>query len=185
LPTATYDQTLRVDGVHQQEVNIVNPAFPIPEVLTTCRQPTATSGSEFRAPQTTRFSAGIEHSESWCASSRPTAINADRICLAAEPQPIDQRRPQRSGVREHRRGRVGCASRQHQLQIDANVNPGAVARVQRAARQLEAGHGVYQLHAGDDQNNTDGPFVLPATGDLAAEWGPAATDVRAGELHVQ
>jgi hypothetical protein len=28
------------------------------------------------------------------------------------------------------------------------------------------------------QNNTDGPFSIPATGDLAVEWGPAANDVR-------
>jgi hypothetical protein len=28
------------------------------------------------------------------------------------------------------------------------------------------------------KNNTDGPFSIPATGNLAAEWGPAATDVR-------
>src|SRR5207244_3668075 len=28
------------------------------------------------------------------------------------------------------------------------------------------------------RNNSDGPFTLPATGDLAAEWGPAANDVR-------
>src|SRR5438128_5760107 len=28
------------------------------------------------------------------------------------------------------------------------------------------------------RNNTDGAFAIPATGDLNAEWGPAANDVR-------
>src|SRR5256886_2812943 len=31
----TYEQTLRVDGFHQQEINIVNPSFPDPGNVTT------------------------------------------------------------------------------------------------------------------------------------------------------
>src|SRR5258708_30361402 len=34
------------------------------------------------------------------------------------------------------------------------------------------------------RNNTDGPFSIPATGDLAQEWGPATNDIR-GRLNVQ
>ena len=30
LPTNTYEQTLRVDGFRQQEMDIVNPAYPDP-----------------------------------------------------------------------------------------------------------------------------------------------------------
>ena len=30
LPTGTYDQSVRVDGLRQQELNIVDPAFPSP-----------------------------------------------------------------------------------------------------------------------------------------------------------
>ena len=29
LPTNTYEQTLRVDGFRQQELDIVNPAYPV------------------------------------------------------------------------------------------------------------------------------------------------------------
>jgi len=72
-----------------------------------------------------------------------------------------------------------AASRQHQLQVDANVNPGALLpafngpRINWKRTTMFINYTLATL-----RNNTDGPFSIPATGDLAAEWGPAATDVR-------
>ena len=72
-----------------------------------------------------------------------------------------------------------AASRQHQVQMDANVNPGAMLPafngplVGWKRTTLFANYTIAKL-----RNNTDGPFSIPATGDLAAEWGPAATDTR-------
>src|SRR5262249_16806855 len=66
-------------------------------------------------------------------------------------------------------------SRQHQLQIDANINPGALLpafngpRISWKRATEFANYTLAWL-----RNNTDGPFSVPATGNLAAEWGPAA-----------
>jgi hypothetical protein len=66
-------------------------------------------------------------------------------------------------------------SRQHQLQVDANINPGALLpafngpRVSWKRVTVFANYGVGRL-----DNNTDGPFAIPATGALVEEWGPAS-----------
>src|SRR5205814_2580555 len=71
------------------------------------------------------------------------------------------------------------ASRQHQLQVDANVNPGALLpafngpRISWKRTTLFLNYTVARL-----RNDTDGPFNIPARDDLALEWGPAASDVR-------
>src|SRR5256884_5782339 len=71
------------------------------------------------------------------------------------------------------------SSRQHQLQIDANVNPGALLpafngpRISWKRTTLFLNYTLARL-----RNNTDGPFSVPATGDLGAEWGAATNDVR-------
>src|SRR5262249_52774924 len=72
-----------------------------------------------------------------------------------------------------------AASRQHQLQVDANVNPGAMLpafngpRISWKRTTLFVNYTLAQL-----RNNSAGPSSIPATGDLSAEWGPAANDVR-------
>ena len=68
-----------------------------------------------------------------------------------------------------------AASRLHQLQVDATVNPGAMLPAFRGPliswkrTTLFANYSLASY-----RNNTDGPFSIPATGDLAAEWGPAS-----------
>src|SRR5205807_6100591 len=70
-------------------------------------------------------------------------------------------------------------SRQHQVQVDSNVNPGALLpafngpRISWKRTTLFLNYTLTRL-----RNDTDGPFAIPATGDLAAEWGPASNDVR-------
>jgi len=72
-----------------------------------------------------------------------------------------------------------AASRQHQVQVDANVNPGAMMpafngpRVSWKRTTLFANYTLTAL-----RNDTNGPFMLPATGRLADEWGPANGDIR-------
>ena len=64
-----------------------------------------------------------------------------------------------------------AASRQHLLQVDSNINPGALLPAfngplvswKRVTVSLN-----YSL--GWMANNTDGPFSIPATGDLRDEW---------------
>jgi hypothetical protein len=182
LPTLTYEQALRVDGVHQQELNILNPSYPDPGNVGIVPPTNRYSlGSQYRAPRITRISAGIDQ----------TLFKVTRLAGTYSYQrgsrlsrgenlniPVNGVRPDPAF------GNLidvisDATSRQHQLQFDANVNPGALLpafngpRIGWKRTTLFANYTLAML-----KNNTDGPFNIPATGSLAGEWGPAAADVR-------
>ena len=93
--------------------------------------------------------------------------------------PVDGVRPD-PRVRQHHRGRLRRQLAAAPAAGQPHRQPGrAVSGDQRAAHQLQADDAVPQLHAGAScDNNTDGAFSVPATGDLDSEWGPADNDVR-------
>jgi hypothetical protein len=182
LPNGTYEQALRVDGVRQQELNILNPSFPDPgNVGIVAPINRYLLESEYRMPQTTRVSAGIDQglvkvvrvsgTYSYQRGSRLSrGLNLNAPLNGARPDPA---------FRNIIEVVSDAASRQHQLQFDTNVNPGALLpafngpRISWKRTTLFLNYTLARL-----QNNTDGPFAIPATGELAAEWGPAANDVR-------
>ena len=182
LPSATYEQVLRVDGFRQEELNIVNPAFPGPGTIGVVPPINRyLLGSDYSAPRTTRFSGGVDQG----------LLKVIRVAATYSYQrgsslsrgfnlniPVDGIRPDPAF------GNIidvvsDAASRQHQLQVDANVNPGALLpafngpRISWKRTTLFVNYGLATL-----RNNSDGPFSIPATGDLTSEWGPASTDVR-------
>ena len=182
LPTSTYQQVLQVDGLRQQEVNIVDPSFPDPGTLGVV--PPANRyllGSNYRAPQTTRFSVGIEQGL-WRVVRVVTTYSYQRGSqqsrgLDLNP-PIDGIRPD-PAFANIIEVVSDAASRQHQLQVDANINPGALLPADNGPRISWKRTTMFVNYTlATLMNNTDGPFAVPATGSLAAEWGPAATDVR-------
>jgi hypothetical protein len=61
MPTSTYEQTLRVDGERQQEVNIVNPSYPDPGTAGVI-PPTNryVLDPAYHMPRTARVSAGVD-----------------------------------------------------------------------------------------------------------------------------
>jgi hypothetical protein len=42
MASGTYEQILRVDGFRQQEINLVSPSYPLPELAATSHRPTVT-----------------------------------------------------------------------------------------------------------------------------------------------
>jgi hypothetical protein len=67
-----------------------------------------------------------------------------------------------------------AASRLHQLQVDASINPGALLPAFRGPLISWKRTTVFANYTlASFRNNTDGPFSIPPTGDLSAEWGPA------------
>jgi hypothetical protein len=182
LPNGTYEQALRVDGFRQQELNIFNPSFPDPgEIGVVPPINRYLLGSEYQMPRTTRVSAGIDQAllKTVRVSGTYSYQRASRMSRGLNiNQPVSGARPDpafRNIVEVVSDG----ASRQHQLQVDANVHPGALLpafkgpRVSWKRTTLFLNYTLAKL-----DNNTDGPFSIPATGDLAAEWGPASNDVR-------
>jgi len=182
LPTGTYDQSVRVDGLRQRELNIVDPPFPDPGsfgIVPPANRYLLASGYEL--PQTSRISAGIEQglgklvrvvtTYSYQRGSRLTRgldLNAPANGLRPDPAFANVV----AAVSD-------AASRQHQVQVDANINPGALLPDFKGRLINFKRTTVFINYAWATlRNDTDGPFSLPATGDLNAEWGPAANDVR-------
>ncbi len=152
LPTSTYDQVVRLDGFHQQEINVVDPSFPVDE--NTASVPPVNRyalSPNYDAPRITRFSTGIDQTIRKVSRVSVTYsyLRGSRLARGLNVNPaID-------GVRaDPRFANVidvvsDAASRQHELRFDASINPGAmlpVARV-RTAHQLEAHDRVCELHA--------------------------------------
>jgi hypothetical protein len=182
LPNATYEQALRVDGFRQQELNILNPAFPDPGTLGIVPPINRyLLPSRYRMPQTARTSAGIDQqlvkvirvsgTYSYQRGSRLSrGLNLNAAVNGVRPDPA---------FRNIVEVVSDAASRQHQFQVAANVNPGALLpaftgpRISWKRTTLFLNYTLAKL-----ENNTDGPFSIPSTGNLAAEWGAAGNDVR-------
>ncbi len=181
LPTATYDQVVRVDGFHQQEINVSNPSFPapstggpggiVPPVNRYLLDPS------FATPRIARVSAGVDQGllKVIRASVTYSYQRGSRLASGANLNvPTNGIRPDASFanivdvVSD-------AASVQHQVQVDANVNPGALLPLNSSAPRISWKRSTvfanYTLAS--VRNNTDGPFSVSPTGTLDTEWGPS------------
>ncbi|MCC7010686.1 MAG: carboxypeptidase regulatory-like domain-containing protein [Acidobacteria bacterium] len=187
LSMNTYRQTLQVDGFRQQEINIIDPAYPDPGTGAGVTPPmnryvladTLTMG------RSDRFSTGVSQS-----FGRPLTVNFTYAYIRAEHllvganlnAPIDGVRPDPVFANVIQAVDLG-RSRQHTLTTNFNVNlapPGpppvpGTGKLFVGRRQLTL-NGTW-THA-YLRNNTDGAFSTPATNDLSQEWGPGLGDVR-------
>lgn len=182
LPSGTFEQSLRVDGFRQQELNILNPSFPDPGALGLVPPINRYMLDDgYQMPQTTRVSAGVD--QQLLKTTRVAATysyqRGSRLARGLNLNaPVGGVRPDPS-FRNIVDVVSDAASRQHQLQVDVTANPGALLpafkgpRISWKRTTLFLNYSMAKL-----RNNADGPFAIPATGDLAAEWGPAGNDVR-------
>jgi hypothetical protein len=182
LPGSTYEQSLRVDGFRQQEVNILNPAFPDPGSLALA-SPTnryiLTDGYEM--PRISRVSAGIDQTLFKVArvSTTYSYQHGGRLARGLNLNaPLDGVRPD-PAFRNVIEVVSDADSWQHQLQVDANINPGALLPAFKGPRiSLKRTTVFVNYSLAKLENNSDGPFAVPATGNLGLERGPSADDVR-------
>jgi hypothetical protein len=183
LNTGTYEQTLRVDGVHQLQVNIANPSFPDPGIDTGVFPP----GDKYQLDddlalaRNFRVSAGIDRTFSPKLRFNATYSHV-RFGNALRGKnlnaPVGGVRPDSSYANVIQ---VVSDAEQHthQLATTLTVNfstPGRATAApvwnwRRSSIRLN-----YRIARAT--NNTDGAFNPPPSGTLATEWGPAASDVR-------
>ena len=73
-----------------------------------------------------------------------------------------------------------ASSRQHQLQSNITVNPGALFPLPKSAPRFNPKRVTlfFNHTLGSIRNNTDGAFAIAPLGDQNLEWGPANNDVR-------
>jgi carboxypeptidase family protein/TonB-dependent receptor-like protein len=207
LGANTYEQTLRVDGFRQREVNIVDPSYPDPGVAAAPPINRYLLGDEVRMARTRRLSAGIDQAITskfrvnlTYANTRGGELlrgrNLNAPVLSVRPDP---------GFANIVEVLSDAESRQHSLNIGSSINfarrgsagPAGMAMVMLdgppppppppgggpAARSSTPLFDWRRLSVnlnyvyGRSRNNTDGPFSLSPGGELATEWGAANGDV--------
>jgi hypothetical protein len=183
LNTNTYEQTVRVDGFHQQEIDIVNPAFPELTELSLLAAPgnRYVLGDDFVLPRSSRMSLGIDQRYRVIQASATYAYTRGGALARGLNlnTPVNGTRP------DPRFGNLievvsDAASLQHQLQTSFTVNQGALFPQAKSAPLVNFkritvffNHTLQFL-----RNNTDGAFSVAPTGNLDLEWGSANNDVR-------
>ena len=200
LPTGTYEQTLRVDGFRQREINVTNPTYPTTPsdgpVLPTNRYLLA---EDLAMQRSTRYSAGVDR-----AITKGIRINAIYAHMSGDHllrglnlnPPIGGVRPDPnfSNVVEV----VDDArSRQDSINIGATINfntatPGPTMLGGGAMIIMNGGgpagpstsrwnwrrmNVFTNVSFARSRNNTEGAFSTPATGFVRDDWGPSNQDV--------
>jgi hypothetical protein len=183
LQNNTYEQTLRIDGFRQQEIDIANPDYPVFSDLALVAAPVSryVLGESVVLPRTTRVSLGID--KRYRVIQASTTYSYQRGGAAARGinlnAPLDGLRP------DPLFGNIievvsDASSRQHQLQSNLTVNQGALFPQGRTAPRISFKRVTLFLNhtLGRVRNNTDGAFNVAPTGNLDLEWGPANNDIR-------
>jgi hypothetical protein len=181
LDRGTLEQVIRVDGRHQQEVNIVDPAYPDPGVIgASLPSNRYLFDPSLRAPRNTRVSAGIEQQlaprlrvnalyQHWRIDDMWRGLNLNA--------PVDGVRPNPANANV-----IDVVSdarfRAHQVTLGWNFGAPQQAPFNASSttwdwKRVSFGGSYTYMHARD---NTDGEFAVPP-GPLSDEWGRASRDV--------
>ena len=177
LPTSTYEQTIRIDGFQQREINIANPSYPeIPvDISGTTPADRYLLDPDLKHPRNSRVSGGVDYafSQRYRVNATYRYVRGNGVLRGLNLNaPVNGVRPapQFSNVIQV----IGDgATRQHAWNFGGQTN--FPPELGRTARRWDFRRfnffGNYTLAWND--NNTDGAFSVPATGDLDLEWGHA------------
>jgi hypothetical protein len=182
LNTGTYEQTLRVDGFRQQELQILDPSYPDPTGSVSSVTPVNRYllDPALQNPKNSRVSAGVDYSftQRLRASATYRYVRGTGLLLGANLNaPVNGVRPDPvfgNVVEVVSDGR----SRQHILQFNAQTPP-PFPQPGRTPLWDWKRWGLFSGYTfASNNNNTDGAFSTPSTADLSAEWGPTPGSVR-------
>jgi hypothetical protein len=182
LSSGTYEQTLRVDGFRQQELQIINPSFPDPGsagIVPPINK--YLLGGDLQMARNSRVSLGVDQAFTSKIRAGVTyahingkallrGLNVNAPASGTRPDPIF------GNVIEV----VGDGkSRQHVVNtfLQIMITPPSPNPSKQLLNWKRTNFGL-NYNFGKLENNTDGAFSVPATGSLAAEWGPAQNDIR-------
>lgn len=182
LSANTYEQTLRVDGFRQRDLFITNPGFPEPgtggTVSTTNR---FLLGPDVQMGMVQRVSGGIDQTlnpKVRINASFQLVRSADQLRGRNLNAPLNGVRPNPdfANIIETT---ADAAAHSDQLSTTLNVNLAGGVRNTAAALwnpRRTTFRVTYWLARAD--NNFDGPFIVPPSGTLDAEWAAASGDRR-------
>jgi hypothetical protein len=177
LPANTYEQTLRVDGFHQREVDLFNPGYPdVGDIGAGSPANRYLLDGDLRLPRNTRTSVGVDQrlhrlvqTTTTYAYQRGSSVYRGLNLNA----PVDGGRP------DLLFGNIievvsDAKARQHEVQFAMTVNPGALLPAFNAPLIKWNRVTVFANYSWlNVKNNSDGAFATPPTGSLDTEWGSA------------
>jgi hypothetical protein len=182
LSTNTYEQTLRVDGFRQRELNIMNPSYPDPSGDITSITPVNRYllDPALQNAKNSRISGGADYAITQRMRASVTYRYVRGIGVLRGQNlngPINGIRPDPNFgniVEVVSDGR----SRQHVLQFTAQTPP-PPSSVGEGKLWDWKRFGYFSGYTyAVNNNNADGPFATPAAGLLSADWGPAPNSIR-------
>jgi hypothetical protein len=174
LQPNTFEQTLRVDGFRQQEINIVNPTYPDPGTTGTAL-PTSKYllSPQLQMVRLPRFSAGIDQTVTPRVrfSSTYTHVESSNLQRGSNLNaPVNGVRPNPAFTNIIE---VNSDAGQRQNQLNTNVQvslSASSAAVNRPRFNLRRTQFALSYIVGRNWNNTEGAFAPPATGNLTDDW---------------
>jgi hypothetical protein len=182
LGANVYEQTLRVNGVRQQELNIVNPTYPDPGVAGSVN---ATNkyliDPELRMDRYVRFGVAVDRTLSpkvRFSLAYATSRSGHQLRGKNLNSPIGGVRPDSLFANIIQVVSDG-SSRAHDVIPEMSINFAGGDRTANQAKWnlrrtvVRFNYRYHRMH-----NNSDGPFNPPPSGSLADQWGPAQGDTR-------
>ena len=182
IPENLYEQTLRIDGQRQREYIIRNPSYPNPGEVSAL-PPSAVNryllGDDFHLQQNFRWSAGIDQT-----ISPRFRVNVlyNWINLQEQPRGVNLN-PIVNGVRlDPNYGNVIASVtdtqiKRHEVSVNTTVALAAPSPTLGQARfnwrrmNVQGGYSLIRV-----DNNSDGWFSVPPTGNVEDDWGPGPQD---------
>jgi outer membrane receptor for ferrienterochelin and colicin len=169
---SVYEQTIRLDGTRQRDLIVRDPSFPDPFdefAEAEMPPPSIVRTGDVVMERSRRVSVGVEHRVNRDLRLRLNVFSQDtddRLRAVNVNAPIDGVVPNPAFGRVTLIGSTGSAESRG---IDASV---------RASFADQRVSSFLRYRYTRSYNDADGPFSLPVDAtDLAAEWGPASSDV--------
>jgi len=191
LSSGVYEQSLRVNGFRQRELNIANPSFPD---LGTAG--TISTGNRYLLSEdlpmarNTRVSAGVDQTFSPHVRGGFTYAHTTGAQLMRGEnlnRPVDGIRPDPLFVNIVRVV-SDAASRQDVLNVFGSFSfaPQSGPFNQQSGPRWNWKRTSLNLNysTGRLENNTDGPYSLPASGSPEGEWGPVPGEIRKHRFNI-
>jgi len=179
MQTSTYEQTLRIDGVRQRELIILNPSYPDAGNAGSISTTNKYLLGDYPLPVSSRYSAGIDQNLSalfrlnalynYIHQSRmPRGVNLNPLIGGGRPDPSFA-----NVIETTTDGRL----LRHELFVNVNASlaPPSAASRDRVNWKRVAIVGSYQwIHV---RRNVLNAFDLPPSGSLDTEWGNGPGDL--------
>lgn len=181
LSAGTYEQTLRVNGVRQQEINIVNPTYPEVVGEATVSATNKYLLGDLKMERIHRYSLGIDRSitpKMRTSLSFSMARYSHQLRGRNLNAPVDGVRPDPAFANIIE---VVPDASNHSYDVVPDFSINFAGGIRNSGEALWNPRRTtirfnYRHHRG--YNNTDGAFSVPPSGSLDDQWGPAGGDTR-------